>query len=163
MSGSRRWDEIRAPGVWALAPNLQMVKESDTAVSATHADGGSHTASPEDKAKLNLLRRPTESPTAETPEFRITLTLSVEDAGSLWDAAAARARQAIDDADDADLEEMLGPREDPALADCIAMLASPAALDGCALQDFAVDEADRDGSFPMVGASRRSAITLLKR
>lgn len=72
--------------------------------------------------------------------FSVTLTLSVEDAGALWTAAAERAL-AMPGMTLANVLDTLGPREDPSVADCIAMLAAPQAIAGCALDDFKVREA----------------------
>ena len=82
------------------------------------------------------------------PAYRITLTLSIDDAHALWSAAAAHAMQfpgmRLQDALD-----IIGPREDPAIEDCLALLASPPALTGCTLSDFEVEPLD--GAFDAVG------------
>lgn len=76
---------------------------------------------------------------ASAPAFTVTLTLTVEDVRALWSAAAERALAApgmtLGDALDT-----LGPREDPSVADCIAMLAAPARIAGCELDGFEVLE-----------------------
>jgi hypothetical protein len=69
--------------------------------------------------------------------FTVTLTLNVEDARALWSAAAEKAQQAPG-MTLSDVLDTLGPREDPSIADCIAMLTAPAAIAGCALDDFSV-------------------------
>src|SRR3954468_2112902 len=69
--------------------------------------------------------------------FTVTLKLEVEDAGALWSAAAEKALQAPG-MTLADVLDTLGPREDPSIADCIAMLTAPTAIPGCALDDFDV-------------------------
>jgi hypothetical protein len=66
------------------------------------------------------------------------LTLSVTDANALW-VAAVDSGVAAGLAHE-DVEEIVGPREDPALADCIAMLTAPAPLAGCRLGDFLVED-----------------------
>lgn len=71
-------------------------------------------------------------------QFRVSLTLSVADADALWAAAADRGAAAGLNRDD--IEEMIGPREDPALADCIAMLTAPTPVTGCQLGDFLVED-----------------------
>jgi hypothetical protein len=78
--------------------------------------------------------------------FTVTLTLNVEDARALWGAAAEKAMRAPGTTL-ADVLDTIGPREDPSIADCIAMLAAPAAIAGCALEDFSV-EADPAGVQP---------------
>lgn len=40
-----------------------------------------------------------------------------------------------------DVLDTIGPREDPSIADCIAMLAGPTPVAGCTLQEFEVAEA----------------------
>src|SRR3954468_12261210 len=69
--------------------------------------------------------------------FTVTLKLEVEDAGALWSAAAEKALQAPGTTLE-DVLDTLGPREDPSIADCLAMLTAPDALAGCALDDFSV-------------------------
>lgn len=71
--------------------------------------------------------------------FTVTLTLTVEDARALWSAAADRAL-ASPGMTIADVLDTIGPREDPSIADCIAMLTAPAAISGCALEGFEVSE-----------------------
>lgn len=72
--------------------------------------------------------------------YTVTLTLTVEDARALWAAAADRAL-AAPGTTLADVLDTIGPREDPSIADCIAMLTAPAALPGCALEAYEVAEA----------------------
>lgn len=72
--------------------------------------------------------------------FTATLTLTVEDARALWTAAAEKAMQAPG-MTLSDVLDTLGPREDPSIADCIAMLVVPAGIAGCELDDFSVDVA----------------------
>jgi len=100
-------------------------------------------------------------------EYRINLTLSVSDPQALWTAAAARLLAAPDMSLD-DVIDVIGPREDPSINDCIAMLAKPVALAGCDMDDFWVDRAhDRrppaksvvatcDFKLPSVGLERPS-------
>lgn len=74
---------------------------------------------------------------APAGEYRIELRVSVTDARSLWAAAAAKAL-AIGLMTMEDVQDTLGPREDPSIADCLSLLAEPAALPGCGLEDFTV-------------------------
>ena len=76
----------------------------------------------------------------QAEEFRLCLSLSVVDADRLWSAAAARATTVIPGATEEDVEDMIGPREDPNLADCLALLTGPSAIPGCTLTDFRVEE-----------------------
>lgn len=73
--------------------------------------------------------------------FTVSLTLKVEDVRALWAAAADRAL-AAPGMTLADVLDTIGPREDPSIAECIAMLTAPAALPGCALDAYEVIEAD---------------------
>jgi hypothetical protein len=71
--------------------------------------------------------------------FTVTLTLNVEDAHALWSAAADKALQAGMTL--SDVLDTIGPREDPSIADCLAMLTAPSAIAGCMLDDFDVSAA----------------------
>ena len=75
-----------------------------------------------------------------SPSFTVTLTLKVDDAERLWAAAAERAL-ASPGMTIADVLDTLGPREDPSIPDCIAMLTAPVDVPGCLLDGFAVREA----------------------
>ena len=72
-------------------------------------------------------------------EYRISLTVDVTDADALWSAAAAMALSAPG-ATMAGVVDTLGPREDPSICACLAMLASPALIAGCGLAEFHVEE-----------------------
>jgi hypothetical protein len=81
---------------------------------------------------------------SEAPRsFTVSLTLTVDDARALWAAAADRAL-AAPGMGLADVLDTIGPREDPSIADCIAMLTSPTAIAGCALDSYDVVEAQDD-------------------
>lgn len=71
-------------------------------------------------------------------EYRISLTLAVTDVATLWSAAAAKAMQAPGTTIETVLDT-IGPREAPSISECIAMLAAPAAIPGCVLDDFWID------------------------
>lgn len=79
--------------------------------------------------------------TGVAASYTVSLTLTVEDARALWAAAADRAL-AAPGMTLADVLDTIGPREDPSIAECIAMLTAPAALPGCALDSYEVMEAD---------------------
>lgn len=72
------------------------------------------------------------------PEHRIALTLAVVDPQALWAAAAAKLLCAPGMTLD-DVLDVVGPREDPAIVACLAMLTKPVALPGCVMDDFWVD------------------------
>jgi hypothetical protein len=73
------------------------------------------------------------------PAFRIELSLTVADAAALWNAAFAAGLETPGASRD-DLVQVIGPAEDPDLAACLAMLAAPAGLAGCELDDFELVE-----------------------
>ena len=83
------------------------------------------------------------------PEFQVSFTLSVRNATALWSAAARKGLSAPGATID-DVMDVIGPREDPSIADCLAMLAAPAALEGCALQNFEVAETRTGFGRPLV-------------
>lgn len=74
----------------------------------------------------------------QQPQYRANLTIAVADPEALWSAAAERLLCApgmtLGDALD-----VIGPREDPAIAECIATLAMPFAMPGCIMDDFSID------------------------
>lgn len=72
------------------------------------------------------------------PEFRINFTLAVVDPPALWAAAAARLLD-VPEMTLSDVLDVIGPREDPSISDCIATMAQPAGLAGCLLDDFWID------------------------
>ena len=72
------------------------------------------------------------------PGYQVTLTLKISDVAALWAAAAQRGLAAPGSCP-ADVYDVIGPREDPALAECIAMLAAPALVPGCFVDDFEVE------------------------
>ncbi|CAN5542917.1 hypothetical protein BH10PSE14_BH10PSE14_13860 [soil metagenome] len=79
-----------------------------------------------------------EARTRPQPEFRISLTLAVTDAQALWTAAAAKLLSSPGMSLD-DVLDVIGPREDPSITDCVALMAKPIALPGCVLDDFWID------------------------
>jgi hypothetical protein len=76
----------------------------------------------------------------------ITVALTVRDGEALWDAAAIKGLSAPGTRL-SDLIDVIGPREDPAIAECIAMLAQPAPMPGCELEDFDVEITVHDQIF----------------
>lgn len=80
---------------------------------------------------LDLTARP-------QPAFRISLTLAVSDVQALWTAAAAKMLCASGMTLD-DVLDVIGPREDPSISECVAAIANPAVLPGCVLDDFWID------------------------
>lgn len=92
-----------------------------------------------------------QSHAADTDCYSVTLTLRIEDVGALWNAAMAQGLAAGMQLEE--VIETIGPREDPEIADCIAMLAAPAPMPGCSLDDLRVREA-------IVGIGSTEAIEL---
>lgn len=76
--------------------------------------------------------------------FNVNVTLNVNDADALWQMAAQRALASPIGLTLADVEDTIGPREAPSIADCIALLLSPADLAGCTLMRFEIEEGDSD-------------------
>ena len=73
----------------------------------------------------------------ESPSnYEVILKLTVRDVALLWRAAAERLCSGGLEADD--IDETIGSIDDPAINDCLATLALPMSVDGCALVDFHV-------------------------
>jgi hypothetical protein len=73
-----------------------------------------------------------------TDGVSVTLSFTIRDRELLWDAAAVAGLSAAGMCLN-DVIDVIGPREDPAIAECIAMLAQPASLPGCELAGFEAD------------------------
>lgn len=86
---------------------------------------------------LSIARQMQDAEISQAGErLRVSFDVVVSDPAALWHAAARVAlRQAGRTI--ADVEDVLGPIEDPALADCLAMLTAPDALPGCMPLRFA--------------------------
>lgn len=85
------------------------------------------------------------SPLANADEgtnFQFTLNIRVDAMKALRRAAAQHLlRQNSGDAAE-DLDDLLGPLEDPSIEDCLLALLLPPALDGCSLMDISVKEVE---------------------
>ena len=77
--------------------------------------------------------------------YSVELRLSVTDTGALWAAAVEKGLDAPGATLD-DLCEVLGPREDPDLSACLAMLTAPTTIAGCTLHDFEITRDRGNGS-----------------
>ena len=64
--------------------------------------------------------------------YRISISVDVINARALWNAALSRGLMAPG-ATFEDVVDTIGPCDDPAIADCLAMLALPADLKGCSV------------------------------
>jgi len=83
----------------------------------------------------------------DAERYCVTLTLDVADVQALWTAAAERALQAPG-MTLGDVLDTIGPREDPSVADCLALLAIPT-LPGCALDDLRIRSIEHAGTTPV--------------
>ncbi len=81
---------------------------------------------------------PSGSAEPKHPEFHINLTLSVTDPEALWIAAAGRLLD-VPEATLEDVYELIGPREDPSISDCIVVMAKPHSFAGVAMDDFWIE------------------------
>ncbi len=72
-------------------------------------------------------------------EYQFSLRLRVDSPGKLWQAAALRCMAKPGMCED-DVIEMIGPSDDPSIADCLMVLALPEHLAGCTRLDVALDD-----------------------
>lgn len=96
-------------------------------------------------------------PTAN-PTFEVVVRISVDHVGALWNAAMTAAVE-IHGMDIEDAIDTIGPREDPAIADCIALLAAPSPVSGCTLESFDVIPASVPVSTAMFDIPALRAVT----
>ncbi|MBO9713502.1 hypothetical protein [Sphingomonas sp.] len=93
--------------------------------------------------------------------FDVTFTLTVHDARLLWAAAADRLRRTPGLTEE-DVEETIGTVEDPAIAECISVLAAPAQIPGCMPERFEVREANgvarSGGTVVQLAQAQRTAV-----
>lgn len=75
---------------------------------------------------------------SSSERFRVSFDIVISDPQALWHAAASMAFQQAGMTIE-DIEDVLGPAEDPSIADCVAMLTAPDAIPGCAPLSFAVE------------------------
>lgn len=96
---------------------------------------------------MNMMRRPNKrvGRGAETEvisnHYDIIMRVSVDEAQRLWRAAAAYALT-FADCNDLDVEDMLGPMEDPSVSACLSMLLGPRDLPGCLFESFVLVPVD---------------------
>lgn len=92
----------------------------------------------------------------EQQDFRLTLQIAVRDVDQLWRMAAARALAATELDQDA-VEEVIGPMDDPQVADCLAMLLVPSPVAGCVMKAITVEPDTRPlrgGTYPSIVRQR---------
>jgi len=75
---------------------------------------------------------------APVMEFEFRLKLRVECPAALWQAAARHCGSHIDASID-DIAELIGPAEDPSIADCLMALALPARIAGCTMTNVSIE------------------------
>lgn len=75
---------------------------------------------------------------APVKEFEFRLKLRVECPATLWHAAARHCGSRIDPSID-DISELIGPLEDPSIADCLMALALPDRIAGCTMTNVFLD------------------------
>lgn len=70
-------------------------------------------------------------------EYRLEIVLSVESARQLWSCAFNKAlsQTALTYAD---IQELIGSRDDPSVQACLALVAEPVHIPGCSLDEFRV-------------------------
>lgn len=74
-------------------------------------------------------------------EYWFSLRLRVDAPAQLWQAAALRCLSQTDLSRE-EVEDLIGPIEDPSIADCLMMLALPERLPGCTRLDTALSPVD---------------------
>ena len=67
--------------------------------------------------------------------YEVVLKVTVMDIDALWHGAARRLREA--GLSPQDIDDTVGPQEDPAVSDCLSVLALPE-IDGCRITDFQI-------------------------
>ena len=75
---------------------------------------------------------------APAREFEFRLKLRVECPTALWHAAPRHCGSHIDASLD-DITELIGPAEDPSIADCLMALALPARIAGCTMTNVSIE------------------------
>lgn len=78
-------------------------------------------------------------------EYWFSLKLRVDSPTQLWQAAALRCLSQADLSQE-EVEDLIGPIEDPSIADCLMVLALPERLPGCTRLDTALQPAGATGA-----------------
>lgn len=82
--------------------------------------------------------------------YDLTIRVAVDDAAQLWRSAAAHLLTFSGVEEDA-LEELIGLREDPCVADCLTVLLGPMRIEGLRHEIFSIrNAADNDRAQPML-------------
>ncbi|WP_165912201.1 hypothetical protein [Novosphingobium sp. PhB165] len=82
-------------------------------------------------------------------EYWFSLKLRVDSPGKLWQAAALRCLAQPGICED-DVAEMIGPADDPSIADCLMVLALPEHVPGCTRLDVALGNEGADDGADLV-------------
>ncbi len=90
-----------------------------------------------------------------TQEIEIFLRVEIHDAIALWQAAARRLAHCGLDMDD--IDETIGPIEDPLIEACVATLALREGLEGCELRDIRLEQRH---AFPSAADQQQVAYAL---
>jgi hypothetical protein len=78
-------------------------------------------------------------------EYWFSLRLRVDSPAQLWQAAALRCLSQTELSQD-EVEDLIGPADDPSIADCLMLLALPERLPGCTRLDTALVPSGMPGS-----------------
>lgn len=87
--------------------------------------------------------------------YELRCQLNIDDASALWDAAAAKAMTYPDTTPET-VVEMIGPREDPEIAECLLLLLQPSVA-GCDLVTLSCDSVGAAMSAPTAEIKPRTA------
>ena len=96
---------------------------------------------------------PDQEPHVDADLFDIGIRVRVKDVALLWRMAAAHALS-MPGLEPEDVEEIIGPMEDPSLADCLGLLLTPKAIAGCSFAEFSVNGAAKPPRSPRRRKSR---------
>lgn len=83
---------------------------------------------------------PAEDSCGPNGEYQFVLKLRVDCVAGLWTAAAQHCMRVLASAED-EIIELIGPKEDPSIEDCLTILALPPLMPGCAMLDVSIDRA----------------------
>ncbi|TCM39170.1 hypothetical protein EDF59_10650 [Novosphingobium sp. ST904] len=91
-------------------------------------------------------------------EFWFSLKLRVESTSQLWQAAALRCMSQSDVSYE-EVDELIGPIDDPSIADCLMILALPERIPGCTRLDVSLQSAESVEPATGIGnANRHSTV-----
>jgi hypothetical protein len=82
-------------------------------------------------------------------EFWFSLKLRVDSASQLWQAAALRCMSQSEMSYE-EVDELIGPIDDPSIADCLMVLALPDRIPGCTRLDVALQASESPGMVAVI-------------